>query len=94
VALGLRGALHLSHARGLLDSPSLQRALDLVARLRVAPDRRLSPDEREAALAAFARDKKARAGKVRFVLLAGLGGPRLEEAAAEECVRALEAGLS
>ena len=71
VALGLRGALRLSHARGLLDAPSLQRALALVARLKIAPDRRLSAEERDRALAALSRDKKARAGKVRFVLLEG-----------------------
>jgi 3-dehydroquinate synthetase len=94
VALGLRGALRLSHSRKLLDAPSLQRALDLVARLKIGVDRRLSAEEREAAIAALAHDKKARGGKVRFVLLAGLGGPRVEEASPEECVRAVEASLS
>ena len=90
VALGLRGALRLSCDRGLLDDASLQRALQLVARLKVSPDRRLAADEREAALAALARDKKARAGRLRFVLLAGLGAPRLVEVEPPECVRALE----
>jgi len=94
VALGLRAALRLSHGRKLLDVPSLQRALDLVARLKIGADRRLSADERGAALAALSRDKKARAGKVRFVLLAGLGGPRVEEASPDECARAVEASLS
>jgi 3-dehydroquinate synthetase len=94
VALGLRGALRLSHARKLLDARSLQRALDLVARLKVSPDRRLSTGERETALEALAHDKKAREGRVRFVLLAGLGGPRVEEVSADECVRAVEASLS
>ncbi|TMA24104.1 MAG: 3-dehydroquinate synthase [Deltaproteobacteria bacterium] len=94
VALGLRGALRLSHSRKLLDTPSLQRALDLVARLEIGVDRRLSQGEREAVIAALAHDKKARGGKVRFVLLAGLGGPRVEEVSAEECARAVEASLS
>ena len=94
VALGLRGALRLSHARKLLDTPSLQRALDLVARLKIGADRRLSPEQREAAIAALAHDKKARGGKIRFVLLAGMGGPRVEEVSPEECVRAVEASLS
>jgi 3-dehydroquinate synthase len=94
VALGLRGALRLSHSRKLLDKPSLQRALDLVARLKIAVDRRFSPEEREAAIAALSHDKKARGGKIRFVLLAGLGGPRVEEVTPEECVRAVEASLS
>ncbi|MFL5365273.1 MAG: 3-dehydroquinate synthase family protein [Myxococcales bacterium] len=94
VALGLRGALRLSHARKLLDVPSLQRALDMVARVKIGADRRLSGEEKDAALAALAHDKKARAGRVRFVLLAGLGGPRVEEVSADECVRAVEASLS
>jgi 3-dehydroquinate synthetase len=94
VALGLRGALRLSHSRKLLDVPSLRRALDLVARLKIGVDRRVSPDERDAAIAALSHDKKARGGKVRFVLLAGLGGPLVDEASAEECVRAVEASVS
>jgi len=94
VALGLRGALRLSHSRSLLDTPSLRRALDLVARLEIAVGHRVSPEEREAALSALAHDKKARGGKVRFVLLAGLGGPRVEEVSPEECVRAVEASVS
>ena len=94
VALGLRGALWLSRGRGLLDDAGLQRARRLVERLKISPSRRLDAAEREAALAALARDKKARAGRVRFVLLAGLGAPRLVEVEPQECVRALEASLS
>jgi len=94
VALGLRGTLWLSRARGLLDDPGQQRARRLVERLRISADRRLDPAAREAALSALARDKKARAGRVRFVLLAGLGSPRLVEVEPEECVRALEASLA
>jgi 3-dehydroquinate synthetase len=94
VALGLRGALRLSHSRKLLDTASLRRALDLVARLEIGVDRHVSAEEREAALSALAHDKKARSGKVRFVLLAGLGGPRVEEVSPEECVRAVEASVS
>jgi 3-dehydroquinate synthetase len=94
VALGLRGALWLSRGRGLLDDAGLSRARRLVERLKISPDRRLDAPEREAALSAVARDKKARAGRVRFVLLAGLGAPRLVEVEPQECVRALEASLS
>jgi 3-dehydroquinate synthetase len=94
VSLGLRGALRLSHERGLLDDAGEKRALDLVARLKITPDRHLSAGERELAVSALARDKKARGGRVRFVLLAGLGAPRLVEVDPEECVRALEASVS
>jgi 3-dehydroquinate synthetase len=94
VALGLRGALRLSHARGLLDDAGLRRGLDLAGRLRIAADRRLSAEERSSALDAMSRDKKVRGGKVRFVLLAGLGSPRVEPVDAAECVRALEGSLS
>jgi 3-dehydroquinate synthetase len=94
IALGLRGALWLSHARGLLDEAALQRASSLVARLKIAADRRLDEAERSAALAALARDKKVRAGQVRFVLLAGLGAPRVVEVEPQECIRAVEASLA
>ena len=94
VALGLRGALWLSRARGLLDDAGLHRARRLVERVKISADRRLDAPAREAALSALARDKKARAGRVRFVLLAGLGEPRLLEVEPQECVRALEASLS
>ena len=94
VALGLRGALWLSRSRGMLDDATLARARRLVERLKIAPDRRLDPAAREAALSALARDKKARAGRVRFVLLAGLGVPKLVEVEPQECVRALEVSLS
>jgi 3-dehydroquinate synthetase len=94
VALGLRATLSLSRVRGLLDEAAFQRATRLVGRLKIAADKRLDHHERSAALSALARDKKARAGKVRFVLLAGLGAPRLLEVDAQECVRALEASLA
>jgi 3-dehydroquinate synthetase len=94
VALGLRGALRLSHARGLLDEAAMRRGLELAGRLKVAVDRRLSPEERTSALEAMSRDKKVRGGKVRFVLLAGLGGPRVETVEAADCVRALEGSLA
>ena len=94
VALGLRGALRLSRDRGLLDDAALQRAMALAGRLKISADRRLGPDEKAAALAALARDKKVRAGRVRFVLLAGLGAPRLLDVDPQEGVRALEASLA
>jgi len=94
VALGLRGTLWLSRARGLIDEPALQRASRLVARLKIAADRRLDEPERSAVLAALAHDKKVRGGRVRFVLLKALGAPVVVEVEPQECVRAVEASLA
>ena len=91
VALGLRGALELS--RPLLDAASHARALRLVQRLRVEPSRRLDSGERERALSALTRDKKSKGGRVRFVLLRGLGAPELCFVEPPDCVRALDAAL-
>ncbi len=88
VALGLRGALAISP---LADR---ERALSLVQRLLVAVDCKLNAAQREAALQAMTRDKKARAGQVRFVLLDGIGAPRLAEVSPKDCLAALTAALA
>ena len=88
VALGLRGALAISHL------PERERALALVRRLHVAVDCKLDADQREAALQAMTRDKKARGGRVRFVLLDGIAAPRLAEVSPQECIAALTAALA
>ena len=89
VALGLRGALAISP----LSGRERERALRLVRRLQVVADRTLDADQREAALQAMTRDKKTRAGKLRFVVLDSIGSPRLAEVSTQECVRALVAAL-
>ena len=89
VALGLRGTLALSETM-----PDRQRALTLVERLPIAADRALDSDQRESALQAMSRDKKARAGKVRFVVLERIGAPAVRELTPAECARALAAALS
>jgi 3-dehydroquinate synthetase len=89
VALGLRGMLALSDTM-----PDRDRALRLVERLRVAADRGLNPAQREMALQAMTRDKKARRGAVRFVLLHRIGEPVLREVRAADCSRALAAALA
>jgi len=91
VALGLRGAIALSRSRNLLDEAQATRALALISRLQIAAPTGLSLEERAAALDALARDKKARAGQVRFVLLAGLGQPRLIAVTPAEAAGALAA---
>jgi len=94
VALGLRAAVRLSAARGLLPSAEADRAVKLIDRLQIAPGRALSLPERSAALEALGRDKKVKGGRVRFVLLNGLGRWGLHEVDAAECAAALEAALS
>jgi 3-dehydroquinate synthetase len=88
VALGLRGMLELSESM-----PDRARAEALVSRLRVEAPTQLDADEREAALQAMARDKKARQGKLRFVVLEKIGQPVLREVDSVECARALSASL-
>ena len=88
VALGLRAALALSDAM-----PDRARAEGLVARLQISAPAALDADARERALRAMSRDKKARAGRARFVVLERIGAPRLREVTAEECRRALDAAL-
>jgi 3-dehydroquinate synthase len=94
VALGLRSTLALSRSRGLLSAADADRALRLVARLQIEPERALSGPQRELALGAMARDKKVRAGRVKFVLLRGLGRWELHDVEPAECAAALEAALS
>jgi 3-dehydroquinate synthetase len=89
VALGLRGTLALSDTM-----PDRSRALALVERLYVSADRTLDADQREVALQAMARDKKARGGTIRFVVLERIGAPRLREATRADCAGALAAALA
>jgi 3-dehydroquinate synthase len=91
VALGLRAAIALSARRGLLAAAEAARAQALVARLRIAPGRALSGPERAAAEAALLRDKKVRKGRVRFVLLRGLGNWVMEETSSDDLAFALDA---
>ena len=93
VALGLRAAIHLSASRGLLAAADAERARLLVGRLRIAPTSTLSGPQRSAALEAMTRDKKVRGGRVRFVLLRGLGKWELQEVEPAECAAALDAAL-
>ena len=97
VALGLRGAIALSRARGLYAEADAERALALARRLQIGGPlgaARLGPPERAQALEAMARDKKARAGKVRFVLLRSGALPVLEAATQGEQALALDAALA
>lgn len=88
VALGLRGMLELS-----ASMPDRERALRLVERLRVAAPTNLDGREREAALQAMSRDKKARKGALRFVVLDRIGAPSVREVSQDDCRRALAAAV-
>jgi len=89
VALGLRGMLALSETM-----PDRHRAEKLVARLQISAERTLDADQREAALSAMSRDKKARGGSVRFVVLERIGAAKLREVNRADCAGALAAALA
>ncbi|MBS2021219.1 MAG: 3-dehydroquinate synthase [Deltaproteobacteria bacterium] len=93
VALGLRSAIELSRLRGHVHDSDAARMQTLVRRLQVLAPNKLTPLEREAALVAMQKDKKARAGQVRFVLLNSSGGVVVERVEAADCGRALDAAL-
>jgi 3-dehydroquinate synthase len=89
VALGLRGMLALSETM-----PDRDRAEKLVMRLQISAERTLDGHQREAALQAMSRDKKARGGSVRFVVLERIGAARLREVNRADCAGALAAALA
>ncbi len=93
VALGLKAAIALSARLGHLQKSDAARALALVTQLKIAPARALSGPERALAESALLRDKKVRAGKVRFVVLRGLGEWALQEVSPQDLSFALDAAL-
>lgn len=72
VAIGLAAAVRLSRELGLTDDAAVARVERIVA-AHDLPVRLRSPLTREALFAAMARDKKVRAGHLRFVILETLG---------------------
>lgn len=81
VGVGMAWATRLSARLGLLEQGQAERGLRLLqdCGLEVRIPQGLDPD---ALLDAMGRDKKNRAGQLRLVLLRGLGGAELLEAAA------------
>jgi 3-dehydroquinate synthase len=79
VAIGVAFACHLAHGLSWLDGPTRDRALALGAALGLplAPSRPLDLDALRRWLS---KDKKARRGRPRWVLLRGLGAWGLTEA--------------
>ena len=94
VAVGLVAATRLSVARGVLPVAAIGEVEAGVA-AHGLPVRLREPLEIEALMAAMARDKKARAGRLRFVLLRALGEAvtvdDVEPATVEEVWRAVGA---
>jgi 3-dehydroquinate synthetase len=93
VVLGMRAATAVSERLGRIGPEQAQRVLALLDRFPRPPP--LDRPSREAVRAAIGRDKKASAGKVRFVVLDGLGRGAIEPALSEDLLglaidRALE----
>jgi 3-dehydroquinate synthase len=90
VACGMLAAAHVSASRGLMPREQAEALADLVRRLGALPSvDGLRPAD---VLEAMARDKKARDGRLAFVLSAGLGTTRIEsDVTAGELTAALAA---
>jgi len=94
VMLGMRAAVAVSARLGRLGPEETRRIEAVLDRFPRPPAVTRPP--REAVRAALARDKKASAGKIRFIVLDGLGRGAIEPALPEELLgvaidRALEA---
>jgi len=86
VAAGMVMAAQLSHLQGLVSREDVQRVKNLVARAGLpVKGPAIAPDE---LMALMSVDKKAAAGKVRFVVLKALGAAELRGGMAEPNVRA------
>ncbi len=93
VVLGMRAAVAVSERLGRLGMEEARRVLAVLARFPSAPS--LPRPSREEVRAALGRDKKASAGKIRYVVLDGIGNGAVEAALPEELLglaidRALE----
>jgi 3-dehydroquinate synthase len=88
VAVGMVCASRLAERLSLIDGEVTQRQIDLLERFLLPryPQPDWSPDE---LLAVMQRDKKAQAGKLRFVLPTRLGEVRLVSDVPESLVRAV-----
>ena len=92
VVLGMRAATRISLLRGHLKGADFERIDGLLGALPVPKvPRRISP---ERLLETVARDKKARDGKVRFVLLQGIGKTVLDREVGRDEILASVKGLS
>jgi 3-dehydroquinate synthetase len=93
VVLGMRAAVAVSERLGRLGAEEARRVEAVLARFPRPPP--VSRPVRAEVRAALGRDKKASAGKIRYVLLDGIGHGAIEPALPEELLafaidRALE----
>ena len=88
VAIGLCAAARLSRRLGMLADPDVVRVESVVS-AHFLPTRLRSPMPAAALLAAMGRDKKARAGSLRFVVLKSLGEATVVGGVAPQAVEAV-----
>ncbi len=94
VVLGMRAAVAVSERLGRLGAEEARRVLAVLERFPAPPA--VPRPARDQVRAALGRDKKASAGKIRYVVLEGIGRGAIEPALSEELLgfaidRALEA---
>ena len=94
VVVGMRAALAVSRRLGRLNPDEERRALAVLDRFPARPS--VPRPTRDEVRAALGRDKKASGGKIRYVVLDGIGHGAIEPALSEELLgyaidRALEA---
>ena len=82
IVIGMRVALEISAQLGHCSASDAARALALLSRFPAPPP--LPRPPREAMIAAARRDKKARAGAVKFVVLTGIGKADIEHGISDE----------
>lgn len=88
VALGMLAACRISAERGIADEGLCDRLGALLTRLGLPSVLDKSPPPIEEILESIRRDKKVRSGRVRFVLLEGVGKPRICDDVSDGEIRA------
>jgi len=78
----MRVALEISAQLGRCSASDAARALALLSRFPAPPP--IPRPEREEVIAAVRRDKKARAGKIKFVVLTAIGKAEIEPSISAE----------
>lgn len=86
VSLGMVAACRLSQSLNLLDGSVVSRVTDLLSRIGL-PVSLPTAIETDAIFEMMRADKKIRSGKIRFVLLEGVGRPVVRDDVPEQAVR-------